>query len=581
MIQLIRYGAALAALLVTAASAAAPSWPQALIDQRDYFTPKVYAVEGAPVWSVNNADDWAANSLIIEADNSLIVYDTGLSVEHGEAVMAQIRQYSDKPVKTIFYSHHHPDHYNGTTGFVTAAAVAAGEVKIYAWDNFVSEKETEFGATGPSQAVRVMYYLGSALPPSEHHHHGCCGSKYGGTPGYLAPTDVLSEDTTLLIDGVTIEAFYTGGEASSEFGLYLPAYKTVFVADEIFPSLPNIYTLRGSKFRDAQGYMRAMDRVLSFDVEVMMGTHLVPIRGAAEIHQTVSRYRDLVQWIHDQAVRFINKGDNMAKLKQRFQEVPSYLDNGLFSQEFYGALEHIAPQMYAGYVGYFNGDAIEYRPTAPAEAARRTVELMGGRDRVYSVAQQYFAEGDAQFAAELVTHLIVLDNSDQLARNLKAAAFRQLGYAEINTTWRAWYLTSALELEGKLQIERVLPRLKGLVMSGIGQQSARDAFFGLRYRVKAEQSDGSRVALRVSAGDEPAFVAVIANGVLRIEPATAQADAAIALPRTALNALLKGEASWQAAMDDGTIAVTGPRGAVERFRQLIDEQPYMTNMAVH
>ncbi len=570
----------IAALLVGPLATAEPSWPPALVAQRDYFTPAVYPVANAPVWSVNNADDWAANSLIIEGDNSLIVYDTGLSVEHGEAVMREIRRYSDKPVKTIFYSHHHPDHYNGTTGFVSAEAVAAGEVTIYAWENFVSEKEAEFGATGPSQAVRVIYYLGSALPPSEQHHHGCCGSKYGGTPGYLAPTALLSGDTTLQIDGVTIEAFYTGGEASSEFGLYLPDYKTVFVADEIFPSLPNIYTLRGSKFRDAQGYMRAMDKVLSFDVEVMMGTHLVPIVGSSEIRRTVSRYRDLVQWIHDQSVRFINKGDNMAQLKQRFQEVPSYLDNGLFSQEFYGTLEHIAPQMYAGYVGYFNGDAIEYKPTAPAEAARRTVDLMGGRDRVYAAAEQYFSDGDAQFAAELVTLLIRIDSRDQPARNLKAAAFRQLGYAEINTTWRSWYLTAALELEGKLQLERVIPRLKRLLMGDVAEQSAVDAFYSLRYRVMAEQSDGRRIALRLQVDDEPAFVGVLENGVLRIAAPPAASDAVLSLPRSLLNALLIGNVDWADALADGRIGVAGQQRAAEQFFALIDRNPFMASMAV-
>jgi alkyl sulfatase BDS1-like metallo-beta-lactamase superfamily hydrolase len=72
---------------------------------------------------------------------------------------------------------------------------------------------------------------------------------------------------------------------------------------------------------------------------------------------------------------------------------------------------------------------------------------MGGRDRVLTVAQQSFDGGDSQWAAELATRLIRIDRDDMAARRLKAAAFRKLGYAEINAIWRNWYLSAARGLE--------------------------------------------------------------------------------------------------------------------------------------
>ena len=38
-------------------------------------------------------------------------------------------------------------------------------------------------------------------------------------------------------------------------------------------------------------------------------------------------------------------------------------------------------------------------------------------------------------------------------RNIKAAAFRNLGYAQMNINWRNWYLTSAMELDESLDME--------------------------------------------------------------------------------------------------------------------------------
>ena len=86
-----------------------------------------------------------------------------------------------------------------------------------------------------------------------------------------------------------------------------------------------------------------MDAVLALDVEHLLGTHLIPMSGREKIIDTVTLYRDMVQWIHDQSLRYINKGYTQNELKQQFQEVPDWFENEPFSKEMYGTLEHIAP----------------------------------------------------------------------------------------------------------------------------------------------------------------------------------------------------------------------------------------------
>lgn len=286
------------------------SWPDYFIKHQENYVPKVYKIPGAPVWSINNTENWAANTILIEGDKGLIVYDTGMSKENGEAVMKEIRKISNKPITTVFYSHHHSDHYNGTSAFVKPEDVSAGKVKIYAWENFEEELASEFGATGPIQAVRVGYYTGTFLSKEEQHYHGCCGPKYGGNSGYIPPTDTLHGDTTLNIDGIKLEVVFTGGEAASEFGLRLPAHEIFIVADEIYPAHPNMYTIRGAQFRKTDGYLRAYDTVLAYtNTEHLLGSHMPPISGKAKVRRVVTKYRDLVQYVHDQSVRMINKGE--------------------------------------------------------------------------------------------------------------------------------------------------------------------------------------------------------------------------------------------------------------------------------
>ena len=131
------------------------SFPPYFLEHKKYFEPTVYEIGDYPVWSINNPDDWAANTILIEGDEGLIVYDTGLSRANGEVFLEEIRKISDKPIVAIFYSHHHPDHYNGTDAMVSLEDVRAGRTKIYAWENFESGMAAEFGATGPSQAIRA------------------------------------------------------------------------------------------------------------------------------------------------------------------------------------------------------------------------------------------------------------------------------------------------------------------------------------------------------------------------------------------------------------------------------------------
>lgn len=558
------------------------SWPTHFEEHRKHFEPKVYQIGDHRMWSINNPDDWAANSIVIEGDSSLIVYDTGLSIAHGEAIMAEVRKLSDKPVKYVFYSHHHPDHYNGTSGIVSAEDVSAGKVKIFAWDNFVEELNSEWGATAPAQIVRSVYYAGLALPETDAHYHGCCGEKYGGVSGYIPPTDTFSENTTLNLDGIELDVFYTGGEAKSEFGIYIPAYKAAVVGDELFHSVPNMYTIRGAKFREPAGYIRAVDALLEYDVEYMLGSHLVPIEGKDNIRQQIVKFRDLVQWINDQSIRYINKGYGIEELKAQFTEVPDYLDNGAFSTEMYGSFRHIAPQMFAGLMGYFSGDAIEYRPTEPVESARRHIVLMGGRDKVFNAAAKAYNKGDSQFAAELLTYLIRVDHQDMQARKLKAAAFRKLGYAELNTTWRSWYLTSALELDGEISPAVVVGEIREMIVAQLDNKPALDIISGLRYRVKAEDVGEDHLIVNYQLTDTGEKVsAELRNGVLVVKPElNPQAHASLTMARATFNQLVKKELEPLAAIKAGVIEFEGNPLKLSAFGKAFDNNPFMERLAV-
>ncbi len=356
------------------------SWPPYFLEHQKLFTEKAgtYKAGKYPVWTVHVPGGWIGNSTIIEGDDGLIVYDTSVNVEAGAFIAREIRKISDKPIKAIFYSHHHTDHYNGTSALVTPEQVADGSVKIYAWDNFEEEVANEFGAIMPRQLMGVFYYGPDLLPPEEKHYHGCCAPRVlGGQSGYIPPTDTFSEDAELTIAGVRIQVFYTGGEAISEFGLYLPDFDMVLIADEFFYALANVHSIRGSKPRLPENYMKALDTVREIKPEWLLGSHIMPIQGREDIQRYVTTSHDAIQYLWDQGIRYINKGYTPAELQNQFRELPPYLDIAPYTRPMYGTPWIIAPELYTGWVSWFGGDATDLSPTEPVSKARRYVGADG------------------------------------------------------------------------------------------------------------------------------------------------------------------------------------------------------------
>jgi alkyl sulfatase BDS1-like metallo-beta-lactamase superfamily hydrolase len=537
------------------------SWPDLFLEERTYAAEKqgTYKAGPHPVWTIHVPDGWLGNSTIIEGHDGLIVYDTSVGAEAGEFIKAEIAKISDKPIKAIFYSHHHTDHYNGT-----ASLVGPGDVPIYAWANFEEERANEFGEILPRQVTGIMYYGGGLLPPEDKHSHGGIALRLiGGTPGYIPPTHTFAEDTRLEIAGVTLDVFYTGGEAISEFGIHLPDFDMVIVADEFFYGIPNMHSIRGSKPRVPDNYLKAHDRVRSIRPEWLLGSHIIPMQGKDEIEREVTTFRDATQYLWDQSIRHINKGYTPTELQHTLAELPEHLISPPYSVPMYGTPFTSVPEFFTGWVSWFNGDATDLFPTEPKEQAQRMVELMGGRDRVLEAAKQALAEGDPQFAAELARLVVRIDTADEDARLVKAAALRARGYREVNPIARSWYLTGALELEGAIDPDALL---QAGLKTFAGARAPADIFHGWRFQLDAAAAGDTHSVVGFEVTDTGERYAVeLRNSVIVVhEGAASSEQAVVQLTTEQLNA---------AAAANGTFAgceITGDAAVADGLLALLD-----------
>ena len=239
--------------------------------------------------------------------------------------------------------------------------------------------------------------------------------------------------------------------------------------------------------------------------------------------------------------------------------------------EFFGTVRQAVRGIYRGYLGWYEGDPVTLAPLARAESARREINLMGGRDNVAAAASKAFEDGDPQWAAELATLLIRIDRDDMPARRLKAKAFRQLGYAEINAIWRCWYLSAARELDVEgfdpMTIQTGIARAISSP-DQVASLPARIFVESFSTRLKAEQTLDLTMTVGFRFPDiGEAYGVAIRRGIAEfIDHLPEKTDLTLALDKTVLDRIRSGSLTMRGAVLGGAVKWSGGSPiAIARF----------------
>lgn len=341
---------------------------------------------------------------------------------------------------------------------------------------------------------------GPAARPDDETFQGCIVNDgigpwvHEGKSGFRLPSRTFTDTLYVDVAGLRLLLAYVPSETNDEL--------MIFVADDLNttsgqgdpldpddwsggsglllsaeviqgPAFPNLYSLRGTKFRNPTQWFRSVDVLRQFDSWCMVPSHGPPLCGEDDVQTLLRNFRDAIQFTHDQTLRHMYQAKTPDTLVEEIV-LPQYLIDDLESIEtaapdmdpkdylrkFYGSVPQAVREIYNGYLGWFEADPVGLSPTPPVEKAARTVALMGGIDRVVAEARQAAAEcaaeyetsiAQCQWAAELATLVLEADPAQSEAKSVKADAFRKQAAVELDPNWRNWYLTAALELNGATQ----------------------------------------------------------------------------------------------------------------------------------
>ena len=514
---------------------------------------------------------------MIEGDDGIILVDAGLSPESSREVMNEFRKITDKPVVAVIYSHFHHDHTVGVKGLVSQQQVDAGKVAIYAHSSLMRLLVDESQILGPILGVRAGYTFGFFLKGADikdmNSGHGPLAR--GGPGSFIAPTHIVDDLLRVTIAGVDLEIMHVPSEADDELVVYLPKTRVLIDTEVIQgPTFPNMHTLRGTKFRDPVQWIRSIDRLRRLHALHLVPTHGQPVSGEKKVEEVLRMTRDGIQYVHDQTVRYINKGLTPDELVEVVKLPPHLFNYTPYLRQYYGTVKQAVRQIYVGYLGWYEGDPVALDPLPAREKSSRLITLMGGRKPVADAAITAYEKGDYQWAAELCTYLIRVNNEDSQAREIKAAAFRQLGYANMNINWRNWYLSSALELEGKLA------DLDSKKMANIFTPPdivttlpVAVSIRGWTSRLKAEEILSVSMSLGFIFTDlKQQYSLTIRRGVCQFDQSLpVDADLLISLDKKVFDQIQMGFTDFLTAIEKGEIKLKGKSSELERFLGYFEE----------
>ena len=116
------------------------------------------------------------NCTLIEGEDACILVDTMTSMDRAEIVAEEFQKLTDKPIKTVIYTHFHADHVSGTKAFVSEEDVASGAVEIIGQEELADHVMRDVGLIAPILGRRAMYQFGMRLPVSDEGSVGSAGS---------------------------------------------------------------------------------------------------------------------------------------------------------------------------------------------------------------------------------------------------------------------------------------------------------------------------------------------------------------------------------------------------------------------
>jgi alkyl sulfatase BDS1-like metallo-beta-lactamase superfamily hydrolase len=509
-----------------------------------------------------------SNFGFIEGDTGIIVVDAGWFPTPTANAMKLLREYTNKPVVAVIYTHLHMDHYGGIQAVLNDASA---NVPVYGpadWEATVAMGQS---VTHKATLRRAFMQMGIPIPEGLD---GTVGNGIGPSPRLerndalsYPPTIDVAEKIEVTIDGVPLEIFPAEGDVPEHLWVWLPEDRILFSGDApphgVFPA---VETARFEMGRDPNKMMASVQKTIDLDPLAIVPGHSSIIDDHAEIRELMTLTRDTIQFLIDQVDRFYLTNRSVDDLLNTIELPPAVAAHPQL-QPYYHRWEWMMQQRFTKRAGFID-DWMDYLSHNAYDEAQRLVPALGGRNKVLQMATDATTT-DPQWAARLATYLILVDSSDDQARQVRQQASIRFAQVTSSTNQRNYLLGLVAEENGDIDFDRML---RAPVAMSLREVDDSELLSRLRNRVIAEQANNVDIVVRLAVTDGETFDLHLINNILRVSWPDQErvTSGQWTTDRQTIIAILTDELSMTEALTNGRIRTSGDRQRQQRFASLFE-----------
>ncbi len=285
--------------------------------------------EGIFAVIVNPDGNAVSNSGIVVLDHSVMVFDTHFTPAAGQALLAEIRSITPKPVRYAVNSHSHADHTHGNQAFPDAQLIGSTNARRDVLQSDMPSLNRAIGIA-QSQLAKLRQEMSTETNSAQIQRFRAqikSREDYLQTVSQLkiiAP--FLTLDDGMKIQDGKVEArilFLGAGHTDGDIVLFLPLQKIVFAGDLFFnQAIPNV--------QDASilQWMKTIEEVLKLDADTFVPGH-GPIGSRKDVEGFLSYFRDLKSMVESA----VSRGDSMEQATNEI-EMPARYSSYRFQNFF-------------------------------------------------------------------------------------------------------------------------------------------------------------------------------------------------------------------------------------------------------
>ena len=226
----------------------------------------VYYVQGVAGIATDNKG-FISNSAVIITDEGIIIFDALGTPSLAKKLLGKIRKVSDKPIKKIFISHYHADHFFGLQGLLSSGA------EIYA----------------PTGAQAYLARDGAEVRLNERRKS--LKPWVNENTKLISPNHYISDDMQFKFGGLDISVMHFGSAHSDvDLSLYVQQDKVLITGDLIFSG--RIPFIGGN---DLKGWVSKIDKLGELPAKIIIPGHGASFTDFKKGSTLTKNYLNLLQ----------------------------------------------------------------------------------------------------------------------------------------------------------------------------------------------------------------------------------------------------------------------------------------------